>query len=229
MKRRIRILRWLARNRREATGLVLAIVVIGVILLVTHQWWDELFDALQRLPAVALIGLAGVLPLGGVSIVLIHLVVGARFGAAAGLVIIAGVTAFHLVATHFIARRWLRQPVERFLRRRNYPVLKLGRENPTAFALVLVLVPGPPYAVRNYLLALSGVPLRTYFVIGWSVYVARSAVVILLGDWGQDPTRGELILLGAVYALKLGICALAVWHLRRRHRGLSSAMRATRT
>jgi uncharacterized membrane protein YdjX (TVP38/TMEM64 family) len=146
-----------------------------------------------------------------------YVVVGARFGGPVGLAVVAAATAVHLAGSHLIVHSILRRPVERFLRRRSYRLPGLARREPVAFALLGALVPGIPYVARNYLLALSGVPFRIYAVICWPIYVVRSGVTIFLGDWAEDLTVERVAILVVVYAVKLGICAAVVWHLRRRH------------
>jgi uncharacterized membrane protein YdjX (TVP38/TMEM64 family) len=87
------------------------------------------------------------------------------------------------------------------------------------------LVPGIPYFARNYLLALSGVPLWTYFWICLPIYVARSYLTIFLGDLSSDPDGQKLFLIVAVYALKLGICAYLIRRLRQRYKARQTAER----
>lgn len=82
------------------------------------------------------------------------------------------------------------------------------------------LVPGLPYFVRNYLLALSDIPLRTYFWICWPVYVFRSSLVIFLGDFSQDFSWRRVGLLGGVLLLKVAICAYLIHWLRSRYKAV---------
>jgi uncharacterized membrane protein YdjX (TVP38/TMEM64 family) len=85
-----------------------------------------------------------------------------------------------------------------------------------AVTVMAVLAPGLPYFARNYLLALSDVPLRVYFWIAVPLYVARSYVTLFIGDLATAPSGRQLVVLVAVYAVKLGICAYLLWHIRRR-------------
>lgn len=180
--------------------------------------WAALQDRIAGLNAALVLVLMALLPVGGFSVGIIYLVAGAKFGPLWGGVAVAGTTAIHLLLTHWISRSFLREPLLRFLARREHrlPVIPPG-EN-IAISVMAALVPGVPYFARNYLLALSGVPLRTYFWICLPIYVARSYVTIFLGDLSGDPNRRDFIILVAVYAVKLGICAYLIARLRRRYK-----------
>jgi uncharacterized membrane protein YdjX (TVP38/TMEM64 family) len=80
------------------------------------------------------------------------------------------------------------------------------------------LVPGLPYFVRNYLLALSPVPLRIYFPICLAVYVFRSALVIMLGDFSRDLSWERVGILGGILLVKVAVCAALFQHVRSRYK-----------
>lgn len=206
------------RNRRDIVRVtILAAVVIGVIV-VTHGWWNELKDALMRTPPAMFFVLFCILPMAGVSIVLLQMVVGLRFGAEWGLVVVAAATAVHLAGMHVIARSLLRGTVERMLQRRGHSLPDLARREPVSVALLGALVPGLPYSIRNYLLALSDVPFRIYGPICWAIYVGRSFVTIMLGHWATELTPQRITILTVIYVTKFSACAAIVWHLRRRNK-----------
>lgn len=104
-----------------------------------------------------------------------------------------------MLGSHGIARSVLRGPVQRFFNRRKHRLPALPEGEEWTVALMTALVPGLPYFVRNYLLALSGIPLRINFWICWPVYVVRSAVVIFLGDFSDGLSTRRVLVLGAVW------------------------------
>ena len=85
----------------------------------------------------------------------------------------------------------MRAPLQRFLARRHRHFPQVEADEHAAVALIATLVPGLPYVVRNYALALAGVRLAVYFWVCLPVYVARSYVTIFLGDMGSDPPPGR--------------------------------------
>jgi len=176
--------------------------------------WRGVRPWMQHLDPWVLLALMCLLPLFGFSISVVYLVAGAVFGGPLGVVVIAGVSAVHLLGNHWIGRGYLRGPILRWLKRRNLspPALPLGED--ASVALMTALVPGLPYFVRNYLLAVSDLRFRTSFWIVWSVYVVRSSVVLFFGDFIDDLTTIHLVTLLAVFGMKLSICACLLFRIR---------------
>ncbi|MDB6167410.1 MAG: associated Golgi protein [Verrucomicrobia bacterium] len=189
-----------------------------------HFSLTAIAEAISGLNPVLVIGLMAILPLAGFSISVVYLVVGARFGPIAGLPVVIGVTAFHLLATYWLTRSFLRGPLERFLARRGHHLPAVLPGEHAEICVLGTLVPGIPYFARNYLLALTDAPLKTYFWVCLAVHVTRSYVAIMVGDLAGNPNRTQLLVLAAVYAVKLSLCAFIVWRLRiHRHSKPSSA------
>jgi uncharacterized membrane protein YdjX (TVP38/TMEM64 family) len=191
---------------------------MGVLLAFTAFDWSDIKHLIGILNPEVVVPLMALLPVAGFPIVIVYLVAGARFGPVLGGVVVAAVTAVHLLLTHAVARGALRGPIERWVERRHKRLPDIPADEHAAIALIAGLVPGLPYVVRNYLLAFSGVRLRTYFWICLPIYVARSYVTILLGDLTTAPSGGRLVLLLAIDVIKVGICAGAIWRLRVHHR-----------
>ena len=210
--------RGLSRRRWWLAG-VCVVVIVGTIvaLALEYGWWSELVGALERVNPVLTVVLMALLPLAGFSIGIVYVVAGLKFGLVWGGLAIIGVTAVHLLGTHWIVRSFLRGPIERFLKRRGYrlPDFPAGAER--SLAAMVALVPGPPYFLRNYALALSGIPLASYFWPCLMIYTARSYVTLALGDLGGDPSRAGFVWLAVIFAVKIAICGLLIRRIRRKH------------
>lgn len=211
------------RTKWSLVAVAVLVVLAAVIGLSEEVDWHALRRSLEAMDRGPLLALVATLPVFGFSIALVYLVVGAVFGGWVGMAVIGGATAVHLLGSHWIARSFLRGPVERFLERRKFRLPELPEGEEWAVVLMTALVPGLPYFVRNYLLALSGIPLRLYFWICWPVFVLRSALVIFLGDFSGDLSMGRIAVLGAVLAVKVGICAYLLYRLRARSKARSGA------
>jgi len=208
-------------TRKRVLRLILAATLVAAVAMLlgtetvdlgaVRQWMQELNPAL-------LILLMALLPLVGFSISVVYLIAGAVFGGLAGFTVVTAVTAVHLLGSHWLGTTFLRGPMARFLtsRKVHVPGIPAGEER--SLSLLAVLTPGPPYFLRNYVLALSGIPLRIYFWIAWPVYVLRSSIVIFLGDIGADMDAHKVMILAGVFLLKLSICAYIVYRIRRRYR-----------
>lgn len=192
-------------------GLVVAAVVLSLTGLVD---WRDVRDGMQELNSVLLLALMAILPLFGFPISVVYLTIGAVFGGPWGVLVVTGITFVHLTGSHWIGHSFLSGPLQRWLERRKRSLPDLPKGENVALSLMTALVPGLPYFVRNYLLALSGIPLRTYLWICWPIYVARSCVIIFLGDFSGELELRRLLILGGIFLLKVTICALIVRHLR---------------
>ncbi len=205
------------RGRWWLAGLALAAVGAAALVWTKADFeWQEIARRLAELNTVAVIALMATLPIAGFSVAIVYLVAGAKFGPVVGGVVVAGVTAVHLLASYWISRSVLRGPIERFLKKRKHELPHVPEGENASVAAMAVLVPGIPYFARNYLLALTDVPFRVYFWVCLPLYVARSYVTILLGDLGTEPDTRTLAILIVVYVAKLGICAYLIWRIRRR-------------
>lgn len=204
------------------TILALAAATIGGVMVFTDFEFAsitrEITSWVEKLNPLAVVPLMAILPVAGFPIAVVYLVAGARFGPLWGGVVVSLVTAFHLLATHAVARSFLRKPIERFVHRRHKKLPAIPEDEQVAVAVIAALVPGLPYFVRNYLLALSGVRLRVYFWTCLPIYVARSYVTIMLGDLSGDPSRRGFLILVAFDVLKILICGGVIWWWRRHHR-----------
>lgn len=206
------------RNKWSLLAIAGLIAVAAAVGLSEEVDWSALRQSLETMDRGPLLALVAVLPLFGFSVAVVYLVVGAVFGGWLGLAVIAGATAVHLLGSHWIARSFLRAPVQRFLQRRKHRLPELPEGEEWTVVLMTALVPGLPYFIRNYLLALSGIPLRTYFWICWPVYVFRSSLVLFLGDFSGDFNLRRVVVLGSVLAVKVAICAYLIHRLRVRHK-----------
>ena len=119
--------------------------------------------------------------------------------------------------------------MQRWLEKRRQRIPEFPKDEDIPVALMMALVPGPPYFVRNYLLAVSGIPLRVYFWICWPVYVARSCLALFFADFSSDLSPKRIAILVAIFAVKVGVCALILKRLRARSRRANSVKKIERT
>lgn len=205
-------------------GLAVLALLVGVLLLTATDFdWQAIPRTMNRLDTTTIVLLMAVLPVAGFPISMVYLLIGLRFGPVVGLAVVTGITALHLLGTHWIARSFLRGPLQRLIVRRNHHVPEVPPGENGAIALMIMLAPGIPYFLRNYVLALSGIPLRIYFAIAMPIHVLRSYVALFLGDIGSGPSGRAWLFLGLFYGTKLAIFAAVAWWLRARHKRMSAA------
>ena len=211
-------LRTFSTRQRWLTGIALVLGAALLVVLYSRSEVDleQISHRVAEFNTAIVLLLMGTLPVVGFSVGLVYLVAGIKFGPVLGGVAVAGVTAFHLLASHWICRTVLREPLQRFLKKRNHSLPHAPAGEHASVAAMAALVPGLPYFARNYLLALTDVPLRVYFWVCLPIYVIRSYIVILLGDIGLHVSGKTLAILVGVYVLKLSICGYLLWRIRRR-------------
>lgn len=211
-----------AKNKRAiwtvVAGVTLAIALMFAVVVYTDLSWEQVMAVIDRANPVAVLPLMAFLPIVGFPISVMYLFAGARFGALGGGVVVAAVTVIHLVGTYAIARSFFREPLRRFIARRHMHLPEVPEDEQAMVCVIATLVPGLPYVVRNYLLALAGLRLKFLLAVCVPIYVARSYVTILLGDMGNEPSERGLLILLAIEVLKFAICAWVIWRLRAHHR-----------
>jgi uncharacterized membrane protein YdjX (TVP38/TMEM64 family) len=201
-----------------AAALVVVLVAVGLIWRYTDVTWVNVTDWIDGLNPIAVLPMMALLPIIGFPISVVYLIAGARFGPLGGGLVVAAVTTVHLLGTYVIARSFLREPVRRFIERRHAHLPHIPEDEQALVCVIAALVPGLPYVVRNYLLALADIRLKYYLGVCLPIYVARSYVTILLGDMSSDPSRTKIVVLIIVDVLKVLICGLVIWRLRVHHR-----------
>jgi uncharacterized membrane protein YdjX (TVP38/TMEM64 family) len=210
---RTELIRW------SITIVVSAALVAGLLWSFLPLWnWRAVPEFIAELDTPSSLLAMAVLPLTGFAIGAVYLVAGLKFGPLVGGLVVAALTLFHLLASHLIARRLLRGPIERWLSRKSHHLPHIPKDDDLAVSALVAIVPGIPYSVRNYFLALTDVPLRIYLPVCLMIYVARAYVTIFLGDLTMNPDSGRLGLLIGVYVIKLGVSAELIRRLHRRHR-----------
>ncbi len=212
----------LAQHKRAAWGIAaifaLGMAAFALVLLYTDLSWAGVTEWIHNVNPMAALPLMAVLPIVGFPISVVYLFAGARFGPLGGGVVVAAITAVHLVGTYLIAKSFLRAALQRVIERRHLHLPEIPEDEQAAICVIASLVPGLPYFVRNYLLALAGVRLKYFMLVCLPIYVARSYVTILLGDMGAEPSRERIVILLAIDGLKAAICACVIWRLRVHHR-----------
>ncbi|MBR9986795.1 MAG: VTT domain-containing protein [Desulfosarcina sp.] len=129
--------------------------------------------------------------------------VGIRFDAVAGILIMFMVMPAHLLFSFFVVRTLFRSQLERFARKKKYAIFNIPADRQLGFAFVFMAVPGLPYAVKNYLLPISNIPFREYFLISWLVNSVMGIPFVMLGHaaskWNIQMILILIVLLGAAY------------------------------
>jgi uncharacterized membrane protein YdjX (TVP38/TMEM64 family) len=169
----------------------------------------------EGLDGIVVFGALVALPLGGFPATVMHVVAGARFGWGLGALLIGASILLQLLLSY-----WLVRLAPGFFKRRLEPVRgRIPRGAHSSVTLFTMLLPGVPYFVQNYVLAMIGVPLWTYLAVCLPIHWARSLVSLTFGHWIDDLTPMRI---GGFLLYNLMIivaCSLAFRRLRARLKG----------
>ena len=107
------------------------------------------------------------LPILGFPILPFLIILGAKFGAAKGLLLMAAGISLHLLASYAVSNTFLHPFLERFSIRNGINIPRFeNRRNLLTFSFLFMVIPGLSYAMKNYLLPLTKIPFVYYFLIG---------------------------------------------------------------
>jgi uncharacterized membrane protein YdjX (TVP38/TMEM64 family) len=199
----------------------LAVVAAAAVLYFSDIDWRAVPAMLERINRPLALLVMATLPIVGFPISAVYLAAGAIFGPWVGGVVVLGITLVHVLVTNGLARTVLRKHIERWRKKWSKKIPKVPEDEHATLVAMIVIVPALPYLARNCLLALAGVPWRYLLGVAVPLYVARSYVTIFLGDLGNDPSVRALVIIGSVFAFKLGISALLFHRLRQHSRSAS--------
>ncbi len=213
--------RWRALTRRQIVFGVLGLAALLAIILGWRAVDMEAFHAwMQRLPALMVTGVVGVLPLVGFPVSALHLASGVRFPFWTGLFVVAVTTMFH----HTAAWALVRALPERCFARLEPWRKKLAGAGHWEAAVLCSILPGMPYTVQLYLLPVMNVPLRLICLVSGTLHIVRASVTVILGNISADLTVGRVSALAAWYLLIVLVCGYTV---KRMRRGLAAAREQT--
>jgi len=200
----------------------LAAAIVAILCLLALLYW-LLHDEAAALMSYAMdeethpllfIGLYLALPLFGFPISPFLVLLGIKFGGwLGGLIMFAGMPIHLFVAlllSHSFLRSWLRRLFEKL----DYRLPKIPAEREAWFGFVFMAVPGLSYALKNYILALSGISKRIFFLCGFLVQGIMGIPLVILGD---AAAKKKLFLLVAIVLVLLLLYGL-FHRVRKRHK-----------
>lgn len=208
-------------SRKQSSALLWIATLAGIALMVVLF---SLFDLkwlhtnAQRLSGALIFALTVILPLVGVPVSAVYVMAGAKFGITWGLTLTLAAIALHLIGSWWIAHSWLKRPLEALLRKLGQQIPKVPEGEYVPVCLLVALVPGASYALKNYLLVLAGVPFRSFFWTLLPSHFVHAALAILFGDFTGDMTTPKIIFLSIYALVVIGLGHYVVRRLKRHQR-----------
>ena len=178
---------------------------------ISHTWHSAMAAMGNAHQALLFLALA-LLPLVGVPASPLIIASGVRLGTGAGFALVVAALLCDFSLGYWLARRWMRAPLTRWLAGRGHVVPELAPADEAQFILLFRITPGIPLSVQNYMLGLAGVDFTRYLLISLPVQAVYALAFVWFGNSLADNAAWRLAL-GAALLVAIG---LAVGLLRRR-------------
>ncbi len=155
------IWRWLLPVLATLAGLLsLAYLIPG-----GPRDWLAFFMSQDTHPGLFIIMMI-VLPLFGFPISPFLILVGIKFGPYWAAIITSLIFSFHLVIAYLLTHSFLRRRISMLLARMNYQIPQIKESRRLIFSIIFMALPGLPYTIKNFSLAILNIPFSIYFTVG---------------------------------------------------------------
>lgn len=139
---------------------------------VTHIW--------------VLIALFAVLPMLGFPVSLFLIIMGIRMGVLYTILTMVLVFPVQLAISFFLAKTLLYPFLVKILKKKDISLPEVKSHNSLRVSVLFMAIPGPSFAMKNYLLPLSGVRFSHFFISGLFVQSVLALPFIVLGKAAKD-------------------------------------------
>ena len=213
-------------KRRFKTSLLLALGALAVVAVVVGYFvlrgvnlrmlFSEAMEHVRAAGPLVFFAAMAVLPAVGAPILAFILTAGPAFepqlGRGGVLAACALSNLLSLSIGYWLARRWLRPWLQKFVARSGHKVPQVARADQFEVTLLLRITPGPPFFLQNFLLGLAEIPFPRYLAVSWTVVMMHTTGLVIFGGALANGKGRE-----AVLGVSLFVAALLIIHLLRRH------------
>ncbi len=180
-----------------------------------HQWGKSINGGLLFL-------LMSLLPLVGIPMSILTVMAGAKYGPWGGIAFTGGVVAIHLMASWWLARHWLRKPVETLLNKTQYKMPQVRKGEYVGVCLLTALLPGPSYTLKNYFLVLSNLPFKIVLLVGLPAHLFALSPGIMFGDFTGAMTVAKVMFLVIYLVVVIGTSRWLIQRLGNRRKEIAT-------
>jgi len=157
---------------------------------------NEISYHLKSMSPVVFIALMITLPAAGFPVSVFLVMSGIKFGIFYAALLWLIVLPLHALIGYYLSGK-LRKTIKRFSEKRGYHIPKAPEKNTAMYSFLFYAVPGLPYAGKNYLLPLAGLPFSHCVLMNSIVQAPQGIPFIILGRSviELDPTLFYLALI----------------------------------
>jgi len=192
------------------TGFGLAAGILLLIYLADKYDWAAAIGSMinEKTPSAPFLILMAIMPMLGFPMSVFLVVSGIKFGLLGGVLVLTLFCPFHLAVSYYLAKSVARQHLEKMLARWGYDTPQIPRQKLILYGGVFAAIPVIPYAPKNYLLALTGLPFSYYVLICWPIHTILGLPFIFLG---QSAVSLDFRISLAAVVLLAGAYVFAIW------------------
>ncbi len=179
---------WVAGRARFAVlfilllFLVIALFAAGVYPGIEYNILQNEFSYIQQsMSPVLFIALMITLPAAGFPISVFLVMSGIKFGIPFAVLLWLLVLPVHAMLGYYLSGK-LRKTIKRISEKRGYHVPSVPEHSTAIFSFLFYAIPGLPYALKNYLLPLAGVPFSYCVFMNSIVQAPQGIPFIILGN-----------------------------------------------
>ena len=145
-----------------------------------------------------------VLPVFGFPMSPFFALAGIKFGTAWGAGVSLLLIPVHLGLCYVISKTFFQTVILKVMQARGYRPPAFLTARPGKLVLLFLVIPGPPYVMKNYILALTGLPFVSYMGLTWTAQGILALPVVVLGGaasqqrWGLFTAVLTLLIIGSL-------------------------------
>lgn len=189
-----------------AVVLLMLILSVGLYHEQVTLYWQKLQQG-QTHPA-GLIAAYVILPIIGFPIMPLLILLGVRFNALYGIIIMTLTMPFHLAVSYWLVHTHIQTWIRRQAESRAIRIPKIPEKHRFRFAFLFMALPGLSYSLKNYLLPMSGLSFFPFLVCGWLPQALLSVPFVIMG---AAATQYSLIMIGILALVYAALMLCGKW------------------
>lgn len=194
--------------------LALCIVIIFAYLILEFDIIQKLkFLLNEKTPAWLFIVLMTILPLLGFPFSGFLILSGIKFGIGGGILITATIMPIQLIISYIVVNSYLKVWIMKIAAQKGIRLPEIPDDKIVFYSFIFMATPGLSYALKNYLLPLSGVSFKYYVISGYLGQGLIAMPFIVLGESALAMNYKLFLLFLAVFI----VISLLVRWIRRKY------------
>jgi uncharacterized membrane protein YdjX (TVP38/TMEM64 family) len=206
------------------TGIIaaalLCLTIAGIYWALQNEYFEQIVTLVDKnTPPLLFISLMLLLPVAGFPMSIFLVVAGIKFGLFRAIVIWALILPVHATIAYYLANALRKQMMIFLTEKMGYDLPDVPEKHEAIYSLAFLVVPGIPYAVKNYLLPLAGVKFRYCVTMNIIVQLSLGIPFIILGKSAADMNLTYLLIAAGFFL----IGTFGIWCIKKRSKQINDS------